>query len=57
MIIKELSNESLVEYYCSLKALIHNGARMGQVRGMSKMLRHFDITIAVARKRGVALPV
>lgn len=56
MMIKELSNEGLVEHYRGLKALIHNGAAM-KIQGLGKMLRELDITIAIARKRGIRLPV
>lgn len=55
MFIKDLSDAGLVEHYTTLKGLIYNGAAM-KSRNLGKLLREFDITIAIARKRGVRLP-
>lgn len=52
---KELSNEALVTEYVGLKSLAYTGAAV-KSRNLGKILRNLDIVIAIARKRGVALP-
>lgn len=52
--IKELSNQALVAHYDGLRALAFNGAAI-QDPHLDRILRDLDITIAVARRRGVAL--
>lgn len=54
--IKDLSDSALVDHYLNLKALAYNAAQV-KSRGLGTLLRHLDITIAVARKRGIRLPV
>lgn len=54
-LIKDLSDSALVEHYTSLKALAYNGAQV-KSRGLGSILRQLDITVAVARRRGVRLP-
>lgn len=54
--IRDLTDAGLVEHYVGLKALIHSGAAMRSPR-LGAMLKQLDITVAVARKRGVRLPV
>lgn len=54
MYIKALSDDALRAHYWSLRALAHNGAAV-KSRGLGRILRELDITVAVARKRGVAL--
>lgn len=52
--IKDLTDDGLRDHYRSLRALAHNGAAV-KSRNLGKILRELDITVAVARKRGVAL--
>ncbi len=54
--IKDMTDAGLVENYIGLKALAYNGAQV-RSRNLGKVLRELDITIAIARKRGVQLPV
>lgn len=52
--IKDLSDDALRTHYRELRALAYNGAAV-KSRGLGKILRELDITVAVARKRGVSL--
>lgn len=54
MLIKDMSDAALVENYEGLVKLIRV-AFATKSRKLGKMLREMDITIAVARKRGIAL--
>lgn len=52
--IKDMTDEGLVEAYWATRALINNAAE-GRLAGMGRLLRNLDIIVAVARKRGVDL--
>lgn len=52
---KEMTDEGIVESYVSLKALAYNGAAMKSPR-LGTLLRHLDIVVGIARKRGLKLP-
>jgi hypothetical protein len=52
--IKDLDDNALREHYRALRALAYNGAAV-KSRGLGKILRELDITVAIARKRGVVL--
>lgn len=54
VLIKELSDDGLREHYFGLRALAYNGAAMRDPK-LGRILRDLDITVAVARKRGVDL--
>lgn len=54
--IKDLSDAGLVDAYLAYRGLAYNASQM-QSRGLGRLLRMLDITVAVARKRGVPLPV
>jgi hypothetical protein len=56
VLFKDLSDESLVENYIAVKMLAYNAARV-KSRGLGRLLRDLDIIVAVARKRGLRLPV
>lgn len=53
---KDLSDAALVENYIALKSLAYTGSAV-KSRKLGTTLRHLDIVIAVARKRGLQLPV
>lgn len=53
---RDLSDEALVENYLAYKALAYNAAQL-RSRRLGTLLRSLDIIIAIARKRGLRLPV
>lgn len=53
---RDLSNEALVENYIAYKQLSHNACQL-KSRKLGQLLRSLDIIIAIARKRGLKLPV
>lgn len=53
---KDLSDAALVENYLATKALAYNGAAV-KSRNLGRTLRNLDIIVAIARKRGIKLPV
>lgn len=53
--IKDMTNEALVEHYHATRALLANAANGRMARSTGRLLRELDITVAVARKRGVDL--
>lgn len=54
MLIKEMSDEGLRAHYTHLRGACYLGAQLKD-RKLGKYLRELDITIAVARKRGIKL--
>lgn len=52
--IKDMSDEALVEHYWSLRALAYNASQL-KSRKLGYLLRQLDITVAIARQRGVSL--
>jgi len=56
VLIKELGNEMLVEHYVAMKGFAHLGAQIRDPK-LGYYLKQMDICIAVARQRGVKLPV
>lgn len=54
MVIKNLSDAALRDHYWSLRELAYNAAQVKST-GLGKLLRELDITVAVARRRGVRL--
>jgi hypothetical protein len=56
MHIKGMTDEGLRAHYWALRALAYNGAAV-KSRGLGKILRELDITVAVARRRGLSLAI
>lgn len=54
VLIKDLSDAALRQHYWGLRALAANGAAMQDPK-LGRTLRHLDITVAVARRRGLNL--
>lgn len=50
----EMTDEGLVEAYWATRTLAANGANV-RSRNTGRTLRHLDIIVAVARRRGLAL--
>ena len=54
-LIKDMTDEGLVEHYWSVRALLANAAAGRMGRSYARMERELDITVAIARRRGVRL--
>ncbi len=52
--IKDMTDAQLVEHYWTLRSMIARGAEAKNPR-IGRMMRELDITVAIARKRGVTL--
>ena len=53
---KDLSDDALIENYIATKILAHNAARL-KSRRLGRLLSDLDLIVAIARKRGLRLPV
>lgn len=53
---KDMTDEGLIEAYKGTKVLAFNAAALRSLR-LGRLLRDLDIIVAVARKRGLPLPV
>lgn len=52
--IKDMTDAELIEHYWALRTMIARGAEAKNPR-IGRMMRDLDITVAIARKRGVTL--
>ena len=53
--ITDLTDEGLVDHYRATRTLLANAADGRMAQSTGRLLRELDITVAVARKRGVSL--
>ena len=52
--IKDMTDAELIEHYWALRTMIARGVVAKNPR-IGRMMRDLDITVAIARKRGVTL--
>lgn len=52
--IKDMTDEGLLEFITNTRILLANAAGMKKAKGFGQLLRHLDIAVAVKRQRGLA---